>query len=505
MKERACSALTFALILRLGPLSEAAPSPPAVVAPITNPTNAEAGPQQSSARAGNNVLKFQTPDKRFEGYAEPLPLQPNYMSRSPQNPLMSRIYILPKLSAVDCLVLDSDGNRVDDIKSAQGDLTAQVFFQIDPNMPDAAGKRAILSYLYNLQESRAMPTPPDTFVISYLQGRPIPMLKKANKPWAPQEQEWFGEFSKWLHLEDAYQYLLGNFQFQSVAPKGLLIQVSCLDKLIGQYPKTPAPAATYQTSSTFSITSWEKGKPTVQNLKNGNFTVDVSYSVPLSRVQTGFAVRDLTAFSNYAVDTFKSAVQQASSSGGSFLFFDFSDSSISEFLRAEIQASGGIFAGSNTIISGRDVSDPALMGQLQAIFFPPLSQEQFRSNHEKAAAALRTQAAGTGKAQADLHDKYVKAVLDKKWGDQVDVLKAVTSLADDDIAGFISSGLSFGTSSADSEQQYRSVGRASYSSVDVTSVSGMLANLVEEKYRFTFAGRPGLISSSSPAGGSTPH
>ena len=75
-------------------------------------SNSDSAVIEPPGPSGNNVLKFQTPDSRFEGYAEPLALQPDYLGRSPRNPLISRIFVLPKIIALNCLLFDARGSAL---------------------------------------------------------------------------------------------------------------------------------------------------------------------------------------------------------------------------------------------------------------------------------------------------------------------------------------------------------------------------------------------------------
>lgn len=272
--------------------------------------------------------------------------------------------------------------------------------------------------------------------------------------------------------------MAAQYQVNPVAPNRLSAQVECLGEEIGTMTEDDADAFV-STFSSWQIACKSLDKAAAQLILQGQFQLEVSYSVQLAKFQQLHVSIERKSFNTACVSAFKKLVTKASSSGGSFLFIDWSDTSYEEYMRASLNASGESSMESQETYFARDVTDPMLRQKLDSVMFDSLSETQFRANHEKAAA----KASQLGLvALAALHTDYAKAVASKRTKDQVDTLKALAALSEGDVAGFLANGVAFGKSDGSTDYDISAISQAQFGITEKKNIEALLLESVSIRY-----------------------
>lgn len=213
--------------------------------------------------------------------------------------------------------------------------------------------------------------------------------------------------------------------------------------------------------NTFVTTSGVLAKMVITNptisqqnrIARGKFNVFVRYKFRDANTSTIEAQFDAKKVIDKFLEETQKSHQSSKSSGWQFLGFGSRKKTVSTSLNSELQSN---YHGDNyesTVVEMFDPSDD-MIKQFENDFFPEIAKEKVIENHK--AAALLAESQGNNSLK-ELHLKYIAALQSTDPNLEVDISKAVASLAAQDYVGFIANGVRWGSNETGANSSFRRV------------------------------------------------
>jgi ankyrin repeat protein len=214
-------------------------------------------------------------------------------------------------------------------------------------------------------------------------------------------------------------------------------------------------------------------------IRNGQFKIEMNFAFPYTNF-SGLTINlNQTAINRIKVESFRQVIQQRSTSGSSFLIWDFRRTVVRNIEKERISSNVTSQYVSNIDIVLRDPDETTLSILDNLLGVTKLSKEDFIKRHE----ALTLQAfAQNNPKLGDLSKRYVEAVKNNDEAKQLDVLKSLVALQSGDIATFIATGVRFSESSVSGNSTYVGVFEANITSTNIENYTSKVIKTIEYNY-----------------------
>ena len=215
------------------------------------------------------------------------------------------------------------------------------------------------------------------------------------------------------------------------------------------------------------------------NIQNADFKIQLEYEFPYQTFSGATLNLSQTALTNIKVDVFKQVIRQVRTSGTKILWMDFRSTYVRTIEKERINTSASSKYDTKLEVVLRDPDETTLKFLDDIMGKQELSKEKLIAQHEK----LITQAnQHNNPTLGKLSKEYIDAVRADDHTAQINILDALSSLAKDDILGFLSSGISFAESSASGSYTYI----ASIQSTYTTTANDFYSQHVIKTSRYTY-------------------
>lgn len=173
------------------------------------------------------------------------------------------------------------------------------------------------------------------------------------------------------------------------------------------------------------------------DLRAGNYRLFLEYDHPIADFSALTLDMQVEQLSRTWVQAFREVLRTRSTSGGRFLFFDFS-STVSRTRVRESATSGGLEQGGTSIeIVLRDPT-PEQQARVESVLgFAKLTREQMLQRHQ---AAMATALAAANPELAKAHEKYIEAFSSAAPADSAALVEALKRLGEPEVLQFMAAG-----------------------------------------------------------------
>jgi hypothetical protein len=218
------------------------------------------------------------------------------------------------------------------------------------------------------------------------------------------------------------------------------------------------------------------GAESLPALRADSYQIVLAYRYPIADYSSLTMTVQSEQVTNAWVNAFRQVTRSSSSSGGRFLFFDFSSRVTRTQVRESVSAGGSDQQNSSIEIVLRDPT-PQQVERVEAVLgFAKLTREQMLARHQ--AAVLTAIAAGNPQLAA-AHEKYMGALESDTPSGTAELLAALSELKDADALSFMAAGFQMREGSASNYYRYdyglvvsqTSQARAEYREYVITNAS----------------------------------
>lgn len=215
------------------------------------------------------------------------------------------------------------------------------------------------------------------------------------------------------------------------------------------------------------------------NIQNADFKIQLEYEFPYQTFSGASLNLSQTAMTNIKVDVFKQVIREVRRSGAKILWMDFRSTYVRTIEKERINTSASSKYNTNLDVILRDPDESTLKFLDDIMGKQEISKEKLIAQHEK----LITQAnQHNNPTLGKLSKEYIDAVRADDHTAQINILDALSSLAKDDILGFLSSGISFSESSASGSYTYIASIQSNYT----TTANEFYSQHVIKTSRYTY-------------------
>lgn len=421
-------------------------------------------------------------DLTYLGYVEPI---------SEQATSNARILVFPVVSVKqnDVILEDETGRNLmtlegSDISKLQGRVSAKIDINDLANNKKVLNKLILSFHPDIVADSRGIIEKPTKkeFPCPEIQGNNVVTQSYINNLMANYVDEYYQEMA--LYQQQVYKVntKLAKYNVVPVFPKALKFTLLVNGNQISS--TTFSVSSSINSGSIFDIPIPKNlSESNYRNLLDGEFLIQTEFQFLSSKFQSASASINLKGHTTYFADAFKQAISRASSTTSGFLFWQSTQKRISEFIQERSNESLSSQSVQNYEYRLYDVENQNLIQQVENFIFPKTTIDEMILNHRQSAQQARNL---DNEELAKVHEQYASLLESNRNNlgntNQVDVAKALESLAQEDLIGFLANGFAFGISESNNSFTYRKLVSRNFTQNEIKTFNALIFKSLYENH-----------------------